>query len=137
MRLLVIIICLFFSVSAYSGQDDIHIVSQTQKHTGNHYTVLDAKQYHRTVHTARLKIQKILHALQFYRVKDADTQVGFIAQQLENIPYIYTGAMGEGDWQPTSATYRPGAVHIKQDPVYRLDGLDCQTFVQMAMALLY
>src|SRR5258708_2678106 len=45
--------------------------------------------------------------------------------------------MGEGDWQPNSSIYQSGAAHLRQDPVYRLDGLDCQTFVQVAMALLH
>jgi hypothetical protein len=45
--------------------------------------------------------------------------------------------MGEGDWQPKSFVYSPDAIHIKQNPVYRMDGLNCQTLVQVAMALYY
>lgn len=101
------------------------------------YTVLDATQYRENVNDARIKVQMLLNTLQTYQYQDANARIAFIAQQLSDIPYIFSGAMGEGDWQPTASIYQPGAVHIKQDPVYRFDGLNCQTFVQVAMGLLY
>ncbi len=99
------------------------------------YSVLDAFLTQQTIKHSRSKIQFILNALQDNQNKNA--RIAFIADQLRDIPYIFTGAIGESDWQPASSTYQPGALHIKQDPAYRLDGLDCQTFVQVAMALLY
>lgn len=99
------------------------------------YTVLNAEQYHDTVQASRSKITKILGDLKGKRGFDANTQMAFIISQLSDIPYIHQNGMGEGDWQPASSTYLKGAVHIKQNPVYRLDGLNCQTLVQVAMAL--
>ncbi len=101
------------------------------------YTVLNENQYRQTIKTTRAKVQRLLNALQTYRHQNTNAQVAYIAQQLADIPYLPFGAMGEGDWQPLSFTYQPGAQHIKQFPVYRLDGLDCQTFVQIVMALLH
>ncbi len=111
--------------------------NSTSLKSGSDYTTLDAAQYQQNVKDSRAKIQLILNALQANHEKDANSRIAFIAQQLSDIPYIFTGAMGEGDWQLNSSIYQPGAVHVKQDPIYRLDGLNCQTFVQIAMALLH
>lgn len=99
------------------------------------YTVLDANRYHDIVKNSRLQISQLLTELQPYCNQTPNKQIEIITQHLKNIPYIYSGAMGEGDWQPTSDLYRPDAIHVKQDPLYRLDRLDCQTFVQVVMAL--
>lgn len=96
-----------------------------EKSTTN-FTVLDAAQYHQTVNQARIKIKEILTAKEKRRFKSANAKMAFITKRLLDIPFIFTGAFGEGDW---------GGTHIKQDPIYRLDGLNCQTFVQVAMAL--
>lgn len=101
------------------------------------YTVLDAREYATTVSQTRAGIEQLLQALQPYRQQDANAQIAFIAQQLIDIPYLSSGAVGEGDWQAAALHYQPGAVHIRQDPVYRLDGFNCQTFVQFVMAMLY
>lgn len=101
------------------------------------YTVLDAAQYYQNMQATRAKVQSLITALQTGSFQNTNDRVAFIYQQLADIPYLSEGAMGEGDWQPESSVYQPGATHIKQDPVYRLDGLDCQTLVQMTMALLY
>lgn len=106
-------------------------------YANNEYTVLDANQYHKTVSSARTKITKILDVLQANNNLDADSRIALITHQLADLPYLHNNGMGEGDWQPTSTEYRPGAQHINQNPVYRLDGLNCQTFVQVAMALLH
>jgi hypothetical protein len=98
------------------------------------YTVLDADQYRQTVSASRNKVTKILQTLTNKHRNDADTQIALIVNQLADIPYLHNG-MGEGDWQPKSPTYRSGAIHTRQNPVYRLDGLNCQTLVQVAMAL--
>ncbi|MDQ2995168.1 MAG: DUF1460 domain-containing protein, partial [Pseudomonadota bacterium] len=103
--------------------------------TNSDFTVLDRQHYEDTVHTSRAKIQDLLNTLHKY--DNANARMGIISRELMDIPYIFSGAAGEGNWQPTSLLYQPGAAHIKQDPVYRLDGLNCQTFVQVAMALLY
>ena len=125
---------IFFS--GYTPSLQMH-PSEGIKKIASTYTLLDANHYQQTVRNTRLKVKQLLHSLQPYRNQSTNEQVAFLTQQLSNIPYFYTGAMGEGDWQPTSDVYHSGAVIIKQDPVYRLDGLDCQTFVQMVMALLY
>lgn len=99
------------------------------------YTVLNNDKYHETIAESRTKISDILNQLQNKRHLNANTQIAFIADQLSDIPYIYQNAMGEGDWQPTSKTYQGDAIHLRQNPVYRMDGLNCQTLVQVAMAL--
>jgi hypothetical protein len=101
------------------------------------YTLLDAAQYQQIVTASRDKVQQVLEALQPYRQQNPDAQIAFIAQQLTDIPYTESGAMGEGDWQPGALTYHPGAVHVQQNPVYRLDSMDCQTLVQVALGLFY
>jgi hypothetical protein len=101
------------------------------------FTVLDPILYQQNVQDSRDKIQQLLKFLESVKHLNANARVALISQQLRGIPFIYSGAEGEGDWQPVSSTYQPGAIHVKQDPVYRLDGLNCQTFVQVAMALLY
>lgn len=113
---------MFFACHAYAADD---------------YTVLNANQYRKTVSAARVKIAKILQVLQANNNLDDDAKIAIITNQLADIPYIHHNGMGEGDWQPASTEYRPGAVHINQNPVYRLDGLNCQTFVQVVMALLH
>jgi hypothetical protein len=101
------------------------------------WTVLDAVQYKKNFADSRAKVQTFLSELKTIRRQSIDSQIATIVKQLANAPYLYTNSMGEGDWQPTSKVYHSGAVHINQNPVYRLDGFDCQTFVQVAMALLY
>lgn len=101
------------------------------------YTVLNAQEYAKTVKQTRHRIVQLLQSLQPHRQQNSNAQVAFIAQQLVDIPYLSSGAVGEGDWQAAALHYKPGAVHIRQDPVYRLDGFNCQTFVQFVMALLY
>ncbi len=101
------------------------------------FTVLNSKSYKNTVQDSRDRVNELLKNQKRHRHLTLNAQVAHIAKELADIPYLATNAMGEGDWQPTSKTYIPGAVHVKQQPVYRLDGLDCQTFVQVAMALLH
>lgn len=101
------------------------------------YHLMDATAYQYLVAATRKQTDHLLKSTASYRSQPADKQVAFITQQLIDTPYIYTGGMGEGDWQPTSSSYQPGAAHIQQNPVYRLDALDCQTFVQYSMAMLY
>jgi len=125
----VILLTLVFSAAGCGGDPE-------QENTRD-YTVLDATNYHQNVKDARAKIQTLITALQTNSFQNADERVAFISQQLADIPYLAEGAMGEGDWQPGSSVYQSGASHVKQDPLYRLDGLDCQTLVQMAMGLLY
>jgi len=100
------------------------------------YTVLNANHYNLTVKHARAKVQTLLKELSSQRQLSLDEQVAFITEKLADIPYFYAGAMGEGDWQPNALSYQPGAVQINQHPVYRMDGMDCQTLTQMVMALL-
>jgi hypothetical protein len=101
------------------------------------YTLLNQAQYQTTVQNAQKKISDLLIQLQTYHTAPLNTQVAFLAQQLSNTPYIFIGGMGEGDWQPASQNYQGGAAHIQQDPVYRLDGLNCQTYVQLVISLLH
>ncbi len=105
----------------------------------NNYTVITNQySYRQVVNDSRNKVNAIIASLQPVRDQDFNTQITLISQKLADIPYLGTAAaMGEGDWQPDSSVYQGGAVHVQQDPVYRLDGLNCQTFVQVAMALLH
>ncbi|WP_172622673.1 N-acetylmuramoyl-L-alanine amidase-like domain-containing protein [Aquicella siphonis] len=111
--------------------------SKTSMKHSRPYTVMDVRQYRQVFAQSRAKIVEILKLARPYRHLDKNVQVAFIVSQLADIPYLYSHAMGEGDWQPGSSVYQPGFMHVNQNPVYRLDGLDCQTFVQDAMALLY
>lgn len=107
------------------------------KRKSQQYTVLDADEHKKTLSTSRFIIEKILKQLQSHRNESVNSQVAWVTNQLIDIPYLYANGMGEGDWQPASAVYKSGALHVNQNPVYRLDGLNCQTFVQVAMALLH
>jgi hypothetical protein len=104
--------------------------------TPGDYSLINAAQYVQTVQFSRQKAQQLVRQLQVYPSIN-DAKLRFITRQLTDLPYLFTGAMGEGDWGPQASTYEPGAVHIMQNPVYRLDGFDCQTFVQTVMALVH
>ncbi len=104
---------------------------------GWNYTALDVNEYHQIVAHARTRAQAILHTLQPYRQQSADTQIAVMGNELADLPYIFQGGVGEGDWQPASSVYKPGAAHVMQNPVYRFDGFDCQSFVEVIMALLH
>lgn len=121
-KLFILLIGSLFSITAFADQQ---------------YTVINAKQYNQTVTASRVKISNLLEKLKSNPHLSVDSQIAFITHQLADIPYIYKNGMGEGDWQPTSTVYRGGALHLNQNPVYRLDTLNCQTFVQVVMALLY
>lgn len=140
-KLLFAFLSVLFSTTIWAddaNQGDLYMNGYTSLTPSTaRYTVLDPIQYQQNVQDSRDKIQQLLKSLQSLNNLNANTRIALISQQLLGIPFIYSGAEGEGDWQPTSSTYQPGAVHVKQDPVYRLDGLNCQTFVQVAMALLY
>jgi hypothetical protein len=103
----------------------------------NRYTLLNAEEYQQTVATSRHQIQQLIQALSDHHQQSLNNQVAFIVDQFLDVPYSAYGATGEGDWQPGSLTYKAGAVHVQQDPLYHLDSLDCQTFVEVAMALLH
>lgn len=118
----ILLLSIFFSYGSFAASN---------------YTVLDLNQYRLTVNEARQEVGRLLKALESHRDQNRNEQIAFIAEQLSDTPYSYTGEIGEGDWQPSSLTYRPGALHINQNPVYRLDVLNCQTLVQVAMGLLY
>lgn len=102
----------------------------------NNYTVINYP-YRQIVNNSRDQVNAIIKTLKSADSHDSNAQIALISHQLADIPYLGIGAMGEGDWDPSSTIYKEGAVHIQQDPVYRLDGFNCQTFVQVAMALLH
>lgn len=116
--------------------DDAASISLKPIVNNNEPVLLDKKIYQQTVNVAKEKIQKIINNLS-HTSQNHNIRIRNIVSYLKDIPYQSEGAMGEGDWVPSSLTYQPGALHLKQDPVYRLDGLDCQTFVQVVMALLH
>lgn len=101
------------------------------------FSTIDANVNQRIIKDSRTRVKHLLSQLQPYRQLDLNEQVAYLTQQLANTPYLYKGGVGESDWQPTATTYQNGAVHIDQYPVYRLDGFDCQSFVQVVMALLH
>lgn len=101
------------------------------------YTVIDESEYRKVVSQSRQRLKKIIRDVQSHQFNSLEEKLIFIISQLEDTPYLFEHAMGEGDWQPASMVYQGNAIHIKQQPVYRLDGFDCQTFVQVAMGLLY
>lgn len=126
----------------HAAENELHLALLQQlrgfepNHTSQSFTVIDKDHYQQTVAQSRTRVKKILTQLKPARAASADQQIAFIVKQLSDTPYLASHAMGEGDWQPKSVVYRSGAAHIKQDPVYRLDKLDCQTFVQVSLALL-
>jgi len=105
--------------------------------TSHDYTVLDAEEYKGIFSSSRHKIEKIIKKLQPFKHENLNTKVALIIKELIDIPYIQSDGMGEGDWISTSLTYQRSNLHVQQNPVYRLDGLNCQTFVQIVMALLH
>lgn len=103
----------------------------------NKYTLINKTEYERIFNSSRLKVKNILNILHIHRAKLLNNQVSIIVNQLIDTPYDGTGGTGEGDWQPNSLVYRGGAVHLDQNPVYRMDRFNCQTFVQTVLALLF
>lgn len=99
------------------------------------FQVLNAKYYQQIFQASRAEIQQLQQALLSQRGQALDQRITYLAQQLADRPYLPFGT-GEGDWQANATAYRGGAVHMLQKPVYRLDGLDCQTLVQIMLALL-
>lgn len=140
-KIIVIVSASFFHLAHAYPLDQLALLeaSASRHHTASSYqfTVLNPEAYRQNVAQSRARISQILKRLQPYRQQSLDEQVALITQQLIDTPYFANDAMGEGDWQPKSQVYQPGAVHIDQQPVYRLDGLDCQTFVQTVLALLH
>lgn len=101
------------------------------------YSVINKAGYQHIFNHSRFLISQDLKKLQSKRDLPANEQMRYIADLFENIPYQYSGAMGEGDWQPTAKTYQGGAVHVDQDPVYQVQGFDCLTLVQTMMSMYY
>lgn len=122
-------------LSGFSSTTKNNQIVNTVFTSNDQYTLLDAVQYQLTVLESRLIIQNLLKDLQMNSKLDFNKQVGLIANQFMDIPY--GGTVGEGDWQPSSKVYKSGAAHVKQDPLYRMDGFNCQTFVQVMMGLLF
>lgn len=103
--------------------------------SANHtVTFLDVSHYNHLVSTSQEKAVFLIAKLPR---GPTNLRLQAIVQHLLNTPYLHVGAMGEGDWVSTSPRYQPGARHLQQDPVYRFDGLDCQTFVQTVLAMFY
>lgn len=115
------------------------IFSYSSVHAHNHffYTVLNHKKYQSILQNSRQQINTIIDQLHQKNPSNLNDKVMIIIEKLLDKPYIAHHAMGEGDWQPRSHTYQPYAAHIDQNLVYRSDGFDCLTFVQIVMALLY
>lgn len=101
------------------------------------YTVINANANQIIIAQSRAKVRNLLSQLQAVSPSSLNDQVAFLTQKLADVPYLDKDGVGESDWQPSATTYQPGALHIMQYPVYRLDGFDCQSFVQTVMALLH
>lgn len=110
------------------------LISTLQNHT-----VLDPLKYQQVFNDARNKITGIINQMQINGIKSLNDKIAYVTQQLADVPYHAdgAGATGEGDWQPRAHVYQGGAVHLRQDPIYRLDALNCQTLVQVIMGLLH
>lgn len=111
--------------------------------TTKNFTVIPEKDYRHVVATSRVDIQKTLPHLNqmashYQNKKNAYTaELIYLSHVFAAVPYGAEGAEGDGDWQPNSLVYQPGAVHIQQDPVYRTDQFDCQTLVEIFLGLLH
>lgn len=88
--------------------------------------------YHRLVTTSRNNVTQWLVDLN--PVHDINQRIIQAGQLLMDRPYSNKGAAGEGDWCNLE---QRGCPHIKQDPIYRTDQFDCQTLVQLILAMLY
>ena len=144
-RQLLALILSSFSVTLYADdvpQGDMYIPGYTPpslqqtKTTDQNYSFVDYD-YQSVVNYSRQAAQFGLRGAVDLHNEPMNDQVDLAMGFMQGYPYLATGAMGEGDWQPASNVYKPGAVHIQQDPVYRSDGFNCQTFVQWVMAVLY
>lgn len=100
------------------------------------FTVLNAKVQQNLILQSRTQLENLLTDFASQRQFSLNEQITYLTQQFADKPYI-EGGIGEGDWQPKAMTYHPGAVHVMQYPVYRLDGFDCQSFVQVVMGMLH
>src|SRR3990167_8636277 len=99
---------LFIVSACYSG-----LIQSAQ------YTIVNKSKFVQTVLETRADIKSYLNNTDRTPGQDLNMQTEMIVDALRDTPYLYRGAMGEGDWRSSSLRYRPGAVHIDQDPVYR------------------
>ncbi|PNT89218.1 N-acetylmuramoyl-L-alanine amidase-like domain-containing protein [Coxiella burnetii] len=97
----------------------------------NPYFTVIPYDYYQVTHTARTEVAELIKKLQ--NVNNLNTLVKKAGNYFKNRPYNAEGAEGEGDW--CTLTQR-GCAHIQQDPLYRTDQFDCQTWVQTALALI-
>ncbi|WP_192483931.1 MULTISPECIES: N-acetylmuramoyl-L-alanine amidase-like domain-containing protein [Cysteiniphilum] len=110
-----------------------HELSALNRNTAQ-YTVINYD-YHKILHQSNQLLQAYFQRQKVYGVNsDHDGHVfESVLNFFENanIPYIFSGAIGEGECK----RYDESCLRIQQDLPYRLDGLDCMTFVQDVLAL--
>lgn len=126
-----------YSNDSFSGlMHSFNLIATSEIADSKKYKI--AEQSQSVFNDTRIKLSSMIYEFNSNHLLDLNAQVALITQKLSNdgIPYK-TNATGEGDWQPDSSIYVGGALHVQQDPTYRLDGFDCQTFVQVVMSLLH
>lgn len=98
------------------------------------YTIISYTDYKKTLASTQQDIQKLISQIQSSNnSSDYVTNVLKLAgNYLQTVPY--GGGEGEGEWCNRTLS-KTGCMHIQQTLAYRTDSLNCQTFVQLVLAL--
>jgi hypothetical protein len=66
-------------------------------------------------------------------------QIRFLTKLMQDKPYLFSNPEGEGNGCADGSLHCNARQrqHIQQNPIYRTDGFNCQTLVQMVLALLH
>lgn len=75
----------------------------------------------------QIKLEQVLLKLKLNKTQNNNARVAFLTKQFINAPYIYSDILSGGN-----ELFQAGT-----QPLYRLDGFDCQTFVQVIIAFLH
>lgn len=98
------------------------------------YTIISYIDYKNTLATTQKDILNLITEIGPFTSANYVTHVLETAgSYLQNVPY--NGGQGEGDGC-AKGRFKIGCMHIQQDLLYRTDELNCQTFVQLTLALL-
>ncbi len=99
------------------------------------FTLITDYNYPQIVSQSQYEIEVLMHEIHT-RGFDRQTMLKYISDYFAGRPYNAIGARGEGSWC-SNLDGRLGCPHIQQDPVYRTDQFDCQTLVEVIVALLH
>ena len=91
------------------------------------FTLLKEKALQSTMIDSDRELFSLLHQLEEEPLSSQkEEKLIYIVEKFLDRPYVMVGAQGEG----------MEGNHLQEDPLYRTDGFNCTTFVEMGLALL-